>query len=235
MPNATDGAGGIQARTMLHARLGAGGPRSTQFEAIDAVVAANKEKLVPCFMQEADRTTAGITFGFTIGKDGHLADLDPWSEQFRSEPLHECLLSELNKWPFEAYEGERLTVVLRFSMRGGEHVDILGEPWREMKSMGTAEDKEPIRQVIKQNSWGIRYCYERQLTRYPKLSGRMRVKFTITANGTVSSSTIVDATTNNPELETCVADRVRTWTFPKPKDGGVMVVTYPFVFAPEDS
>ena len=35
---------------------------------------------------------------------------------------------------------------------------------------------------------------------------------------------------NNAELETCVAGRVRTWVFPKPKGGGVVVVTYPFIF-----
>jgi hypothetical protein len=35
----------------------------------------------------------------------------------------------------------------------------------------------------------------------------------------------------NAELESCVAGRVRTWQFPKPKGGGVVIVTYPFIFA----
>ena len=35
---------------------------------------------------------------------------------------------------------------------------------------------------------------------------------------------------DNAELEACVAGRVRAWEFPKPKGGGVVVVTYPFVF-----
>jgi hypothetical protein len=41
---------------------------------------------------------------------------------------------------------------------------------------------------------------------------------------------VAQSTANNNELETCVAGRVRTWMFPKPKGGGVVQVTYPFIF-----
>jgi len=91
-------------------------------------------------------------------------------------------------------------------------------------------DKELIRQVIHRNRNQIRYCYESQLQRHPKLNGKVSVRFIISASGAVASSNVADASTNNAELETCVAGRVRTWQFPKPKGGGVVVVTYPFVF-----
>ncbi len=90
-------------------------------------------------------------------------------------------------------------------------------------------DKELIRQVIHRNRNQIRYCYESQLTRYPKLSGKVAVKFVITASGTVASSQVAQSTVNNAELETCIAGRVQTWIFPKPKGGGVVIVTYPFI------
>ncbi len=91
-------------------------------------------------------------------------------------------------------------------------------------------DKELIRQVIHRNRNQIRYCYESQLTRFPKLNGKVAVKFVISASGTVASSQVAQSTANNAELETCVAGRVRTWQFPKPKGGGVVIVTYPFIF-----
>jgi TonB family protein len=90
-------------------------------------------------------------------------------------------------------------------------------------------DKELIRQVIHRNRNQIRYCYESQLTRFPKLSGKVAVKFVITASGTVTSSQVAQSTVNNSELETCIAGRVQTWVFPKPKGGGVVIVTYPFI------
>jgi hypothetical protein len=90
-------------------------------------------------------------------------------------------------------------------------------------------DKELIRQVIHRNRNQIRYCYESQLTRFPKLSGKVAVKFVISASGTVASSQVAQSTVNNAELETCIAGRVQTWIFPKPKGGGVVIVTYPFI------
>ncbi len=56
------------------------------------------------------------------------------------------------------------------------------------------------------------------------------MKFLITGNGTVATSSVAQSSVNNPELEQCVSGRVRTWLFPKPKGGGTAVVTYPFVF-----
>jgi TonB family protein len=91
-------------------------------------------------------------------------------------------------------------------------------------------DKELIRQVIHRNRNQIRYCYESQLTRFPKLHGKVAVKFVISAAGTVASSNVAQSDVGNAELETCVAGRVRTWQFPKPKGGGIVIVTYPFVF-----
>lgn len=91
-------------------------------------------------------------------------------------------------------------------------------------------DKELIRKVIHANRNSIKYCYESQLNRFPKLDGKVAVRFIISPEGSVKQSNVAQSTVNNAELEACVAGRVRTWTFPKPKGGGMVVVTYPFIF-----
>jgi TonB family protein len=91
-------------------------------------------------------------------------------------------------------------------------------------------DKELIRQVIARNRGQIKYCFESLLNRYPKLGGKVAVRFTIGGEGNVLSSSVAQSTAGNSELEQCVAGRVRTWSFPKPKGGGSVVVTYPFIF-----
>jgi hypothetical protein len=91
-------------------------------------------------------------------------------------------------------------------------------------------DRELIRRVVRSHLDQLRYCYDVQLTKNPKLSGKVAVKWVVTEQGSVSSSVVVQTTTGNTELDTCVAGRVLTWVFPKPKGGGVAVVTYPFVF-----
>jgi TonB family protein len=91
-------------------------------------------------------------------------------------------------------------------------------------------DKELIRQVIQRNRGQIRYCYESLLNRFPKLGGKVSIRFTISGEGSVIASTVAQSTAGNAELEQCVAGRVRTWMFPKPKGGGSVIVTYPFIF-----
>lgn len=111
---------------------------------------------------------------------------------------------------------------------GKKDVDI-GITSSEPTVMGSL-DKELIRKVIHANRSQIRFCYESQLNRFPKLEGKVAVKFLISASGSVAKSEVASSTANNAELEACVAGRVRTWVFPKPKGGGVVVVTYPFIF-----
>ncbi|MBM7117674.1 adventurous gliding motility protein GltG [Archangium primigenium] len=91
-------------------------------------------------------------------------------------------------------------------------------------------DKELIRQVIQRNRGQIRFCYESLLNRFPKLGGKVAIRFTIASEGNVVTSSVAQSTAGNSELEQCVAGRVRTWSFPKPKGGGSVAVTYPFIF-----
>ncbi|WP_164020385.1 adventurous gliding motility protein GltG [Pyxidicoccus trucidator] len=111
---------------------------------------------------------------------------------------------------------------------GKQSVDV-GITSSEPEVMGSL-DKELIRKVIQMNRGQIRYCYESLLNRFPKLGGKVAIKFVITATGSVASSSVAQSTAGNADLETCVAGRVRTWKFPEPKGGGVVVVTYPFIF-----
>lgn len=91
-------------------------------------------------------------------------------------------------------------------------------------------DKEIIRRVIKAHIAQIRYCYEKELIRTPGLFGKVNMEFTIKATGHVRDSKVKESTLGNPEVERCIGAKIRTWKFPKPKGGGIVIVRYPFVF-----
>jgi TonB family protein len=91
-------------------------------------------------------------------------------------------------------------------------------------------DKEIIRRIIKQHIAQIRYCYEKELVRNPGLFGKVATQFTIAANGSVQSADVSQSTLNNSEVERCITAKIRTWQFPKPKGGGIVIVKYPFIF-----
>jgi TonB family protein len=91
-------------------------------------------------------------------------------------------------------------------------------------------DPELILRVVRSHHDQLKYCYDNALTRNPKLTGKVSVRWIIREDGTVASSNVTNTTTGTPDLDRCIAGRVLTWIFPKPKGGGVAVVTYPFVF-----
>jgi outer membrane biosynthesis protein TonB len=93
-------------------------------------------------------------------------------------------------------------------------------------------DKEIIRSVIRRNTRAIAYCYERTLVKKPDANGKIAVTFTISKEGNVSSAEAKEDTIGDGVMQQCVVSRVKMMTFPAPKGGGIVIVTYPFMFAP---
>jgi metallo-beta-lactamase class B len=94
-------------------------------------------------------------------------------------------------------------------------------------------DKEVIRAVIRGHIDEVKSCYEAELGNAPDLFGRIMVTFTISAMGDVIASEMESSTTGNSRVEACTVATVRRWRFPKPTGGGIVIVSYPFVFTPE--
>lgn len=91
-------------------------------------------------------------------------------------------------------------------------------------------DKEVIAKVISNYLGEVRYCYERQLSSEPDIYGKVQIKFTIDANGTVADQRIGTTTLKSAMVEGCILRRLARWKFPKPKGGTHVLVTYPFMF-----
>ncbi len=107
----------------------------------------------------------------------------------------------------------------------------IGAPGGDPIILG-ALDKSLIDAVIKRNMNQIRYCYQRELTKNPALGGKITVKFVIAKDGTVSSATTKASTMGSPAVEGCINGRFMRFQFPEPKGGGIVIVSYPFIFSP---
>ena len=93
-----------------------------------------------------------------------------------------------------------------------------------------ALDRELIVEVVKRHMNQIRYCYQRELTKDPALTGKLVIDFVISAEGTVSQSKVKSSTMGNEAVEQCVVGRFARMAFPKPEGGGIVSVSYSFVF-----
>ncbi|HEV8320584.1 MAG TPA: AgmX/PglI C-terminal domain-containing protein [Myxococcota bacterium] len=91
-------------------------------------------------------------------------------------------------------------------------------------------DKEIIRRVIRKHKNEIKYCYEKELTKKPDLHGKVKISFVIAPTGAVAKANSTESTLGNPAVDACVVDKVLRFIFPKPEGGGIVEVSYPFVF-----
>lgn len=91
-------------------------------------------------------------------------------------------------------------------------------------------DKSLIADVITRNRLPIRYCYQRELQKRPSLAGTVRMRFTVAADGSVSTAAVGESTLGSPEVEDCLVHLVQRMQFSPVPGGGVVSVTYPFTF-----
>lgn len=90
--------------------------------------------------------------------------------------------------------------------------------------------KKDIQRVVSARSRGVKYCYEKELSRNPELSGKVNVTWRIGLDGKVVKVVIAGSTLGNKSVEGCIKRQIQRWRFPKP-EGGMCQIKYPFVFS----
>lgn len=94
-------------------------------------------------------------------------------------------------------------------------------------------DKDLIDRIIKENINAIRTCYEREAnTSRAELRGRVMMRFVISASGRVSQAGVEATSLSNVNVEKCLVGVMKRIVFPEPLGGGVVEVSYPFLFSP---
>ena len=88
--------------------------------------------------------------------------------------------------------------------------------------------------MIKRRIRAITMCYEMQLKRNPSLAGKVTTEFTIQPRGNVTDVKITANTTGDDAVGQCVANTIRAIRFNPGPEGGSVVFSYPFVFAPQN-
>ena len=61
------------------------------------------------------------------------------------------------------------------------------------------------------------------------LKGKVDLSFTILPGGRVAQPKVDKSSIDDETLLTCITRKMRRWTFPQPKNGGKVTVTYPLI------
>ena len=91
--------------------------------------------------------------------------------------------------------------------------------------------KDNIRNEVNRRKNRLRQCYEIELDKDLSLEGKMKVRWTINAEGKVEEASTLLSTMDNEEVEKCVLAQIKQMHFEKPKNGSSCVVNWPFVFS----
>jgi TonB family protein len=96
-------------------------------------------------------------------------------------------------------------------------------------------DRSVIQATIAKYLNQVRACYEEGLRKSPGLVGQVSILFEIAGTGSVNSANVGKSSLGNSEVEQCIATKVQTWQFPKPRGGVNVKVNYPFMLRPVKS
>lgn len=97
----------------------ADGLQTAKFDqgSINTVVKAHQKTLFPCLAQiNKPGVVQKIPIEFTIGSAGRVTKVWVDHPDYKSGALPECLLKELQKWPFKNLDGEDANVSLSFNI-----------------------------------------------------------------------------------------------------------------------
>jgi TonB family protein len=89
-------------------------------------------------------------------------------------------------------------------------------------------DSDAVAQVFSRRKGAIKACYEKELRRNQKLSGRITIRFTIGTAGRITNINASQNTTGDDAIASCIIDKVQGWKF-DPPSGGAVTFTYPFI------
>ncbi|HVI01654.1 MAG TPA: AgmX/PglI C-terminal domain-containing protein [Enhygromyxa sp.] len=89
-------------------------------------------------------------------------------------------------------------------------------------------DGDIIRRIVRAHLNEVRKCHETGLSKNPVLAGSVTINFVIGSTGKVAAAMVEETTLDDATVANCIAKAVKRWTFPKPEDGGNVIVSYPF-------
>jgi TonB family protein len=90
--------------------------------------------------------------------------------------------------------------------------------------------KEEVDSVVQTHMREVRECHQSAPMAGLLSEGKLEIAFLITPSGRVQDPRVAESSVQNPRLENCVIQKMKSWQFPKPLGNVSVKVSYPFFF-----
>ena len=209
---------------------------SASEQSIDPSRDLTQASMAPIAGAILDPLIAGITFGafdlseitveFGDGSSGALADVseEELEPEMELSSRWDSVQHEAPKTSTHSKSSEpkvRKVSTGKVSVGSGPAVSI------DAKQIEAAAPKVmSVSQVVRKQRGKVQYCHDTGKTRDSLVQGRITVAWTVTG-GKAADIQVLDNTTGDDLMASCVARQVRSFKFPKDMEEEV---SYPFVF-----
>jgi hypothetical protein len=205
---------------------------SAPTQSIDPSRDIAQASMAPAVSVILDPLIAGITFGavdlseitveFGEPSSGALADVAEeeleLSNRWDSPQTAEVKTSSHSK---SAPAKKRKATTGKVTVGAGPEIAIDAKEIEAVKAKPLS-----ISQVVRKQRGKVQYCHDTGKTRDSQVAGRITVAWTVTG-GKATDIQVLDNTTGDDVMASCVARQVRSFKFPKEMEDDV---SYPFVF-----
>jgi TonB family protein len=182
---------------------------------LKATVDSHKSELMAC-MKDSGQVTGKLVVTFNIQANGSVS-ASKASTHSSNAALDKCIADAFKRWTFPKPQG------------GGNWMSNYPFQFAAPKApaVGKLEDTE-INAVIGPKLPEVQACLDAAVKENKDVKGIATIGVVVSPAGVVTEAHVLSSTTGAPKLDDCVAGRVKTWVFPKPKGGGEAAFKYPF-------
>jgi len=135
-------------------------------------------------------------------------------------------------------DGDGLDAVLASTLTKGSTIAVTQKGKRiepktseiSMQDGNGGRSVAEIMRVVRDRTPGLRYIYNRYLKLHPGMAGKVTLRFTILAGGSIADCQVFSSSTQESAFDNDVREAVSTWSFKVIKAGNT-TVTIPFTFS----
>jgi hypothetical protein len=117
-----------------------------------------------------------------------------------------------------------------FRLRGLALVALLNPVTLAAAPKGDGLTQKEIVSVIQSHNDDAVTCFKEGTADEKATGGKVKIRFLIGLAGKIEASQLEQNTFKNKEIGNCIRNKMKAWTFPKPRGGQKISIAYPFEF-----
>jgi hypothetical protein len=187
-----------------------------------------------CAARQFDETLgARLDLVFAVPAGGGKAQVAVGRAVGSPDSLQRCVLERAATWAFPSPAGGATRFRTGIIFAPDDHGACPPGPNASVRR--ATANKERVRAALAARQDEVKACYQQMLGGAAQPSARVVVTLIFNRDGRVIQAQVDEATVRDERVEACITDRAYAWLLPRPTPPGVVTVSYPYSFAPDNA